>query len=337
MSKKAVSLSILLAAISTCVPTRLQAVEPISISSPPLEERVPVQYKEGVHRAMEVRQFAIDYLGFYKDSKHYTWFAEEGNNGHTLSTLLVTEKTTLPPSGKVTIEHLDRNGAYRETLDSSLYLYSEEDQLTDERDYYAREGFDTYWRSVTSYHTFGEGMGSPITPSFLNSGLVYQAQTIIHEMCHEFVEKNIGADFSSELNESFCNLAGYAGVVEYFTQKNMPEERADALNKLDNHLEFARKFNKAHGKISEVYNEDISRKEKIKQRQQLFSEIQSFMGADVNNALMWSWYPYLVHFPLMNDAYAAQGCNLNKFMTTMKDCPEDEEKALEYIREISKP
>src|SRR3989344_7573654 len=325
------------ALLSACAPTSTTfiASEPIPVSSSPLEERVPVQYKEGVQRVLEIRQFAIDSLGFHKNSKHYTWFTEEQDHQHTVSLLSITGRTTLPISRAAKAEKLHLDGLYREDIAGFLYLESEKDPLTDEQEYYNRQGYDTYWRAVTSYHSTGEGLGSPITPDFLKSDFANQVEIAVHEMCHENVEHNIGPGFSDELDDSFCTLVGYAARVEYFSQKNLDEKRDAAKDSFNELTAFAQKFNQIYGKLTELYRQDLPIEEKMKQRERLFAEIQPFRSMEANNASLWSWHPYLVHHSLMNEAYKAQGSVIT-FVQKMKDCPEEEEQALKYIKELAK-
>src|SRR3989344_1934806 len=326
MSKKAVSLSLLLAGLSFSAIATIQPPQSQNSATIPLEEQVPVEYQAAVSRVVEMRQFAIDRLGLYHDSKHYTWFTE--NTGHTLSIVLITEKTVLPTSRKKS-EFLTMNGIYHEDIKGFFYLNSEQDSLTDEQDYYAKQGYDTYWRSVTDYHTPGNGKGSPITPSFLSQNLVNQDQTVKHEMCHEFVGINIGS-LSSSVDESFCNFVGYAGAVEFFAQGEKPES-AGAVESYHTQLEFAKKFNALFERVQYLYTQPVPDQEKMRRRKDLFTESEEFLGPGVNNASLWSWHPYLVYYPLMSDVYEAQGRNLQKFIEKMKDCPEQEQEALEYI------
>jgi len=306
------------------------------VNSTPLEERVPVQYQKDVAFVQDVRRFAIGHLGMEQDSKHYTWFTEKQNSEHTLYILSITEKTILPTSRIAKVEELDKNNAYRVDISEFLYLYSEVDTLEDERDFYNQQGYDTYWRAVTSYHSFGEGRGSPITPDFLKSDRGYQAQVVIHEMCHEFVEKNIKVGFAPSLDESLCTMIGYAGAVEYFTDKKLDEERTKAMEALDRNQTFAEKFVVSFRKLQQLYDGDVSKKEILEKRAEILKEAQQFMGADVNNALMWSWHPYLVYFPLMNKMYNMQEKNLPQVIQKMSHCPEDEEQALKYVQGLAK-
>lgn len=323
--------------LSACAPTttNFTAAEPISIYSSPLEERVPVQYKEGVQRVLDVRQFAIDYLGFHKNSKHYTWFTEEQNHQHTLAILAITEKTILPTSREAKVVKLQLNGLFMEDITGFLYIDSVKDDLTDERDYYKNKGYDTYWRAVTSYHSYGQGLGSPITPDFLQLDPIDQGETTVHEMCHESVEHTIGSELTDEVEESYCTLVGHAAVIDYFSQKKMDDEHMKAEESFARHATFAQKFKGVYGKLTELYRQDIPVEEKVKQREQLFAEIQPFMSMETNNASLWSWHPYLAHHSLMHEAYTSQG-SIQDFVQKMKDCPSEEEKALEYIRSLRK-
>ncbi|MDP3698345.1 MAG: aminopeptidase [Nanoarchaeota archaeon] len=333
MNPRVIHFLVTLAAVPGCS-AGLQVHSPLN--STPLEERVPAQYKKEVAFVQDVRRFAIEHLGMEQDSKHYTWFTEKQDNGHTLYILSITEKTILPTSRIAKVEELDKLSAYRADIKEFLYLESEVDTLEDERDYYNKKGYDTNWRSVTDYHTYGGKEGSPITLDFLKSTPEYQAKVVVHELCHGFVEKNIKAGFASSLDESFCSMVGYAGAAEYFTYKNLPEEHTKAVKAFDHYHTFAEKFVVSFEKLQRLYHEGLSQDEMLKRRAALFAEAEEFMGGEVNNALMWSWHPYLFNYPLMHTVYTVQGDSVPKIMQKMRHCPENEEKALKYIQELAK-
>ena len=339
--QRGITISALVSALSGCSPTtQFQGTTPIRITVP-LEETVPAQYKEGVSFVLDVRKFGIEHLELYEHSRHYTWFGEDAGKEHTLNILTITDPTVLPKSWDEKYNFLGYFSFYRDDVSGFLYLSSEKDDLTDERDYYQEKGFDVYWRSTTHYSGRGSEKGSPITPSVLNFSRVDQARAVFHETCHDTVKHSIGRYFSSELNESYCSLIEYAGAVEYFQKKHLQkrgslEDYDEAVRSFHLEQDFANKVISTYSRLHSLYQSNKSLPKKMEERKKIFEDAKPFVGEEVNNAVLWDRYPYVAYFPLFYQWYEKEGLNLKTVVEKMKDCPGEEEQALEYIKEMLK-
>ncbi len=325
---KSLVFSTILSALSGCRPC-----DPAKLAQAPLLESIPAPYQEDVAFIKDVRKFGIEHLGLYECSQHYTWFRTDEAEGHTMYVLSITKPTVLPESRAEKSEFLKLNGFYREDIADFLYLSSEADTLTDERDHYKNKSFDVHWRSTTNYNNFGDAQESPITPSFLKQSRVYQVQTLFHETCHDGVERWIGVNFSSELNESFCGVIGYAGAVEYFRARRgeQSEEYQQALKSFKENNDYHEKIIFFYKHLQALYKSHIPLSAKLEIRSRVFEDAEKVLGEKVNNASLWSRYSYAKYFPLMVQVYEKQGKSVHAVVKKMKDCPEKEERALKYI------
>lgn len=326
---KSLVFSTILSALSSCAPC-----DPVKLARSPSTASVPAPYREDVSFIRDARKFGVEYLGLYECSQHYTWFRADEAEGHTLYILSITQPTVLPESRTEKSKFLKLNGFYREDITDFFYLDSEKDTLEDERDYYKNKGFDVHWRSTTNYD--GNAQESPITPSFLKQSKVNQVQTIFHETCHENVDQWIGKNFSSELNESFCCVIGYAGAVEYFKarQGEQSEEYQQALKSFKWNKDYSEKINFFYQHLQALYKSPRPLSAKLEIRSRVFEYAERVLGEKVNNALLWSRYPYAKYFPLMVQVYEKQGKSVRTILEKMKDCPEKEEDALKFINRL---
>ncbi len=330
---KGLVFSTILSTLSACIPC-----DPAKLSQVPSLASIPAAYQEDIAFIRDARKFGIENLGLYQCSQHYTWFRADEAEGHVLYILSITKPTILPEyrSAEGKYEFLKLNGFYREDITDFLYLDSEKDTLEDERDYYKNKGFDVYWRSTTNYNNFGNAQESPITPSFLKQSKVYQVQTLFHETCHDGVERWIGVNFSSELNESFCGVIGYAGAAEYFRARRgeQSEEYQQALKSFKRNKDYSEKINFVYQHLQVLYKSPLPLSAKLEIRSRIFEYTKTFPGEEVSNAFLWSEYTYAKYFPLMVQVYEKQGKSVRTILEKMKDCPEKEDDALKFINHL---
>ena len=326
--QKGITISALVSALSGCIH---QPCDPIKLAQAPSETSVPAQFKENVSFIKDVRKFGVEQLELYECSQHYTWFDNSTKSEHTAYILTITKPTVLPKSRMAKHQFLNYFSFYRADVSDFLYLDSEKDDLTDERDYYQEKGLDVYWRSTTNYNKEG---GSPITPSFLAWSRVHQVQAVFHETCHATFEQAVSS-FSSELDESFCNLVGYAGTAEYFQAEALQKkgtleeqkavaELAEAEHSMVRHKDFSEHILSFYQQLQTLYESDAPYQKKMEERKKIFEAAKPFVGEEVNNAVLWDRYPYVAHFPLMVQLYEKQGKSVRTVIDKMKNCSEKE-------------
>ncbi|GEM_PF-4902267 len=332
MDKNAISLSVLLTAFSACAPCDYER-----LSKLPLESSVPGQYRDNVTFVKDVRKFAIEQLGLDKCTPHYTTFSATDKKAKIFYRLFVTKPTVLPNAWEEASIFFENNTAYRDDV-TAMYFSSYVDTLEDELQYYTEEGYDVYVRNTTNYSLVKSKDGSSLTPSFFKYSQEWQANTIIHEMCHGSYEKWIGSNFSSRLNESSCVLIGYAGAAEYYKSRNggSSKEYESALKAFNDYENESLKLNQFYAKLQELYQSHKTSSEIQQEREKIFAEVKEIVGEEVNNANLWDRYPYVKNYPLMLQLYKSQHNSIPQVLLKMKDCPENEEKALKYIQGLVK-
>ncbi len=320
-------------AVSGCV-SLYAPVDGLSIKVPKTAQ-VNQDLRKKLAFIENVKKMGVERFGL-KESPHYSEYNDGSIPIDTLYLLVVTSPTILPSRQGNSI-FIDTDQEYREALQGYVFFYSNADKLEDEKEYYQKQGYDIYRRSTTNFND-GE-RGCPITKDFLQRNKVNQAQTIFHEDCHYWVDKEIGEDFSSELNESFCTVVGYAGTVNYFSGKEGKDspDYQFAVDSFQWHQWYAQEINSYYSRLQEIYtNPKLILEEKLKQREAVFKDAEGSLGEKINNAVLLDRYPYTKYFHLMLKFHDENGENLRITLEKMKDCPEAEQGALEFIVKNSK-
>lgn len=283
----------------------------------------------------DVKKAGVNRFGL-KESPHYSEYNDGSLPVDTLYMLLVTSPIYLPESQSLQYIPINSDQEYRETLGGFAYFYSHADKLDDEKEYYQKQGYDVYRRFTTNYND--EERGSPITGEFLQQSKVQQARTVFHENCHYWVAEHVGNNFSSELNESFCQVVGYTGAINYFKSRegeNAPDYK-HAVDSFNGYYRYSQEINYYYFRLQRIYNDQkLTLEEKLNQREEVFGEAESALG-EIDNAVLCDYYPYTKYFPLLLKFHESHGGNLRTTLEKMKDCPETEKEALEYIRKNSK-
>ncbi|MEK6968889.1 MAG: aminopeptidase [Nanoarchaeota archaeon] len=329
--KQKVSLTALIAstAITGCVSV-YAPVDGLSIKIPKNAQISP-ELKEQLKFIDEVKAYETYRFGL-NDGPHYREYNDGSMPAETLYMLFITPPTALPDSQNWNYIYLETKQEYRDSLDSLIYFYSYADTLEDEKEYYQQQGYDVYHRFTTNFNL--KERGSPITEEFLQRSKIEQAQTILHEDCHYWVSASIGENFSRELDESFCQVIGYSGAIDYFGIKegvNSPNYQS-AVNSFQWYTQYAQQINSCYGRLQEIYNNPrLTQEEKLKQRKEVFDGIKWLLGETGNNAALWGRYPYTKYFPMLLKFHEHNGGNVRATLEKMKVCPKDEPSALEFI------
>src|SRR3989344_6065262 len=324
--------SILLAGFSACAPC-----DYTKLSRLPLVSSVPEEYQDDVTFVKEVRKFGIEQLGLNQCTQHYTTFKKTDGEARTLYRLFVTRPTELPTTWKEAAHYFEHNTAFREDIKAG-YFWSYEDTLEDEREYYTKEGYDVYSRNTADFNEPKSKHGSSLTPSFFSSSKERQAEVVLHEICHDSQEGSTGIHLSEKVNEAFCTMFGHVGVAEYFKSRKGADsgEYKEALQSLADYEENALKISGFYQRLQGLSHSGKSSQQIREDRKIIFAEVKEVLGEEVNNANLWDRFPYVKHFSLMLELYQSQNNNLLQTLRVMKDCPNDEEKALQFISSLIK-
>jgi hypothetical protein len=305
----------------------------------PESTKISSELERKVNRIHDVRDFGSEILGLHPDAPHYLTYREDTSK-ITLYILDVTLPTLLPDSRDDNHFSIEVNQEYRDIPKGSVYIQSKVDNLKDEAKHFASNGYDVYWRSTTNYNNQDSDSGSTINPIFLKFSELSQTQTVLHENCHASVYRWIGS-FSSELNESFCQVVGYVGAVEYYKSRfgQKSKEHKKAMKSFDSFSRYSFLFNSYYHQLQTIYkNDNLTFEKKMTKRKEIFDLIEKKLGeTNVNNSLLWDRRPYSKYFHLMLSFHKSHGGNLNKTLELIQDCPNEEKEALEYIRDNMGP
>jgi len=329
---KALLLSAVLAlppVTSTCAHPRVFDLKKIyttsSIDTEEIERTEDLEDK--LKLVADAKSYGVQVFGLEK-SKNYLRYRLPGE-ARTVYWLLATPKAEVPKKRSTSIS-LSKDGEYRTIHKGSFRLSSEVDKLLDEEQFYKSKGFDVYRRSITDFY---DGKGCDLTPDFLDDIIVEQAGTVFHEdWHHSFSTWNKGKSLSSEINESAGALIEYAGGMEFMEYSYGEDSRRhkNAVNRFNHRKKTARIRNALHKELTDLYEADIPKDKKIKQRQEIFTKY-SKQGYSYTNASLWDNVPYDKHFPLMVKVYKKAG-SVKEFVDVMKKSPVTEKKAITYLQ-----
>ncbi len=330
----------LFSVLAGCSPVNFQGTLRIStppcnyatLSDLPKEDSIPIEYRENVAFIKDVRRFGIEQLGLHQCTEHYTTFKKD-EEAKTLYRLFVAKPTVLLETWKEATTTFENHTAFREEVDA-MYFVSHVDTLEDEYAYYKKKGYDVYVRNTNNYNPVQTTEGVSITPSFFEYTPEWQAHTVLHEICHDSLEEWTGVVLPSAIDEPFCALVGYVGTAEYYKEKKgvESEEYKAAVQSFVNHEGEAITITQSYQQLQQLYKSTKSEAQKKVEREAIFAELQKVMNEEVDNARLWDKYPYVKNYPLMLQMYNKLDKNIYKALQKMRNCPKEENKALEYIR-----
>ena len=296
-----------------------------------LRQRRPVQealqdarlsdaQRDKIRLILKVRAFGIEHLGLY-DSATYTTFVH-------LDQPFVSYNLTASPVDAIEpyvwrypfVGRMPYQGFFSQ--DGALAAQGELQQL----------GYDTYLRGVRAYSTLGY-FADPILSSMLSYPDGALIETVLHEMLHQTVWIKGHVSF----NESLASFVGQKGAEAYVTHhdgvdspahRDYLDRRADA-DLLRTHLQ------QLISRLQDLYQEPVSREEKLRRREALFDEAVAtypalfprmkthayrrfFEGRTLNNALLLSFRVYNRETTFFDDALAAHDGDLRRTIAYFK-------------------
>lgn len=275
---------------------------------------------------LDVRRFAMDVLGLHTDDS-YTTFVDVGGPYVTYN-VSAAPKDALRPYvwwfpivGWVPYKgYFTKAKAVREATALKA------------------EGYDTYVRGVRAYSTIGY-FDDPI----LSSMLAYSDFSLVNTIIHELVHRTVWVKGSVSFNESLASFVADKGVLAYLAQRDGQDTvtyrdylalRADA-KRLQAYMQ------QAVVRLEHLYAGSLSRAEKLKQREQIFTAIVSdyplvlaqmkttryhryFERRSINNAVLLSFRRYNQDMVFFERAYVEHGESLRRLIAFFKTLEADD-------------
>jgi predicted aminopeptidase len=310
----------------------------IAYQSIPIEEilkddQVSSEIKEKIRFIQDVKRYGEETLGL-KKTKNYSRFYE--THGPILYIVTACEKDRLrlrtwefPLVGGVTYKG----------------FFSKEEALR-ERDDLSRQDHDTYVQAATAYSTLG-WLNDPIFSSMVQSNPVALANLILHEMTHATLYFRGKTDF----NEQVATFIGNRGAIEFLAETYGRDSRevTDAIDIQRDDLVFSRWIDQSCRRLSEFYQSEISREEKLKGREVLFQSIkeefhevsaglktEAYKGFDrieLNNAVLLAYHRYVHRIETYDLLYERLGNDLRRVVEFFKQIPSTEQDPSSYVEQ----
>lgn len=299
-----------------------------------LDETLEDEEKKKIHFIQEVKRYGEKKLGL-QETGNYTKFFEVRRP--VLYIITACEKDRLhlyqwqfPIIGKVTYKSFF-------TLEGAL----KEKRALEEK------GFDAYLQQAAAYSTLG-WLKDPIFSTMLTWDEPTLANIILHEMTHATVYFRDKTD----LNEQLATFIGNQGAIDFLAETYGlgSKEVALARDYQEDDLLFSKWVEEAHRRLSEFYNQPISKEEKLKGRDEVFESIREkfietqggfktdcykgFERRKLNNAVLMAHRRYLGRPGRFEALYERLGRDLRKVVEYFKAIKSSGDKdALAFFKE----
>jgi len=241
------------------------------------------QAKEKIRFIQEVKRYGEKRLGLTATS-NYTTFVEV--KGPILYVVSASEKDRLKPYswsfpviGQV---------AYKS-------FFTREEAVNEKTDLDSK-GYDTHTQRAGAYSTLG-WLKDPILSSMLEWDHAPLANLVLHEMTHGTVYIKGHTDF----NEQAATFIGNQGSINFLTEKYGAgsNEVAFARHLQEDDLLFGRWIDQACRRLTDFYEKDIPKAEKVKGREAIFQSIREEFK-EIKPRLKTDMYAHFERVPLNN-------------------------------------
>ncbi|HEY7557348.1 MAG TPA: aminopeptidase [Candidatus Binatia bacterium] len=207
------------------------------------------------------------------------------------------------------------------------------------------DGYDTNIRSTAAFSTLG-WFDDPLLSHLLRYDKITLADLVFHELFHNTLYiKGAGA-----FNESMANFVGGRAAIDFFRAKfgAGSAEHRRALEAWDEEMEFSAFIEQLAAELTRLYGTEMSVAEKLQERDKIFAESQDrwarrvtdkssrrfrdFSKQPLNNAVVVHYLLYLKELRLFQALYEAQGEDLNKTISVIREAVADGGEPFEAVR-----
>ena len=207
------------------------------------------------------------------------------------------------------------------------------------------KGYDTNLRTSAAFSTLG-WFDDPLLSHLLRYDKIVLTEIVFHELFHNTLYvKGAGA-----FNESSANFIGHRAAIDFFRQRSgeSSAEYSNAVLAWDEEKEFGWFINEVVGTLTELYNRDISRDDKLRLREEVFARskaewarriadrpnhrFRGFGKQPINNAILMHYVVYLKDFELFEAVYDASGHNLARTIESLRKAVARGDEPFESVR-----
>jgi predicted aminopeptidase len=199
-------------------------------------------------------------------------------------------------------------------------------------------GYDTFTQRAGAYSTLG-WLKDPIFSAMIKWDEATLANLILHETTHATIYLKGQTDF----NEQLATFIGNRGAVSFLKEKYGPESREvmEAIREQEDDLLIARWIDQSCQKLSEFYNQPISRAQKLIGREEVFQAIKEefrkvkvqlktssyrdFEKGKLNNAILLAHRRYVRQLDRFESLYERLGRDLKRVVKFFEEKPPGED------------
>jgi len=212
---------------------------------------------------------------------------------------------------------------------------------------FQQRGFDTTIRPVSAFSTLG-WFDDPLLDHLLRLDKVTLAEVIFHELFHNTLFVAGAVNFNESLANFFGNHAGMIFFRDRYGERS--PEYLQAARAWEEEFEFATFITRVADSLAELYQKDLSKEEKLRLRQSIFSRSQkkwvsvvaekrrhqyrNYSEQEVNNALIAHYLLYLGGLELFESLYQAQGRDLAKLVDVIQESIKGGEAPFQAVRQL---
>jgi predicted aminopeptidase len=211
------------------------------------------------------------------------------------------------------------------------------------------EGYDTNLRTSAAFSTLG-WFDDPLLSHLLRYDKVALSEIVFHELFHNTLYINGAGAF----NESVANFIGHRASIEFFREKFGADsnEYQRAVQAWDEEREFGSFIAELAKTLTELYDRDISRADKLRLREEVFTRgkadwarrmsvrsqprYRGFSQQPLNNAVLMHYVVYLSDLDLFESVYQKSGQNLAKTIDMLKRATDEGGEPFEAVRQMLK-
>ena len=269
---------------------------------------------------LDVRTFAMEQLGLNLSESYTTFVRVDGP--YVSYTVSAAPKDALQPYSWYfpIVGRVPYKGYFKKE-----YALQEEQKLV-------AAGYDTYVRGVRAFSTLGY-FNDPILSCMLTYNDAALINTIIHELLHQTVWIKGHVSF----NESLADFVGEHGTLAYLTQRYgaAAPEVQHYRDVQDDAKIFEAYIHALIERLEALYQQPVSRDDKLHRREQLFAEAQTaypvvfpamkttyyqryFERRTLNNAVLLSFQQYNRDTSFFEQALAEHGGDLRQMIAAFK-------------------
>ncbi|MBS3906880.1 MAG: aminopeptidase [Syntrophaceae bacterium] len=283
------------------------------------DEALEDEEKKKIRIIQEVKRYGEERLGLRRTGSYTKFFEVKRPVLHIIT---ASEKDRLH------LHHWNFPIIGRATYKS---FFTKEGALK-EKTFLERKGYDTYLQQAAAYSTLG-WLKDPIFSTMLKWDEPTLSNIILHEMAHATVYFKGETD----LNEQLATFIGNQGAIHFLTEKYGPgsKEAALAIDYQGDDLLFSKWVDQAYKRLSEFYDQPISREEKVRGREEIFQSIQEkfkemhdqfktdcykgFERKKMNNAALMAYRRYFHRPDRFEALYERLGRDLRKVVEFFKE------------------